>query len=78
MAHAAGFPRAFSFEDPRDYVEAIPDLLTTPGPTLVHVAVEPGTEGPISRTESEPARYLRVSLTEWSRSFRDALAAGPR
>jgi len=78
MAHAAGFPRAFSFEDPRDYVEAIPDLLTTPGPTLVHVAVEPGTEGPISRTESEPARYLRVSLAEWSRSFRDALAAGPR
>ncbi len=78
MAHAAGFPRAFSFEDPRDYVEAIPDLLTTPGPTLVHVAVEAGMEGPISRTESEPARYLRVSLADWSRSFRDALAAAPR
>jgi thiamine pyrophosphate-dependent acetolactate synthase large subunit-like protein len=78
MAHAAGFPRAFSFEDAREYMEAIPDILTTPGPTLVHVRVEPGSEGPISRTEAEPARYLRVSLAKWSRSFRDALAASPR
>ena len=78
MAHAAGFPRAFSFEDPREYVEAVPDILTAPGPTLVQVSVEPGTEGPISRGVDEPARYLRVSLAEWSRTFRDALAADLR
>ncbi len=75
MAEATGFPRVFRFDDPREYVEAVPDILTTPGPTLVHVRVERGSEGPIGRSIEEPARYLRVSLAEWSRTLRDALAA---
>jgi sulfopyruvate decarboxylase subunit beta len=75
MAEATGFPRVFRFDDPREYVEAVPDILTTPGPTLVHVRVERGSEGPIGRSIEEPARYLRVSLAEWSRALRDALAA---
>ena len=77
MAEAAGFPRVFRVDDPREYVEAVPDILTTPGPTLVHVTVEPGSEGPIDRSSEEPARYLRGSLAEWSRTLRDALAADP-
>ena len=51
MAVAAGFPRVFRFDDAREYVEAVPSILErspeAPGPTLVHVRVEPGTEGPI-------------------------------
>ena len=77
MAEAAGFPRVFRFDDAREYVEAVPGILTTPGPTLVHVCVEPGSEGPIARNSDEPARYLRTSLSEWSRTLRDALAADP-
>jgi phosphonopyruvate decarboxylase len=77
MAEAAGFPRVFRFDEPREYVEAVPGILTTPGPTLVQVRVEPGSEGPIGRSSEEPARYLRLSLAEWSRVFRDALTADP-
>jgi len=77
MAEAAGFPRVFRFDDPRDYVDAVPDILTTRGPTLVQVSVEPGSEGPIGRSDREAARYLRSSLAEWSRAFRNALAADP-
>jgi phosphonopyruvate decarboxylase len=75
MAEAAGFPRVFRFDDPREYVDAVPGILTTPGPTLVQVSVEPGSEGPIGRSSEEAARYLRHSLAEWSRAFRDALTA---
>ena len=49
-------------------------ILATAGPTLVHVVVAPGSEGPISRGDAEHARYLKTSLAEWSRSFRAALA----
>jgi sulfopyruvate decarboxylase subunit beta len=74
MAEAAGFPRVFRFDDARRYAEAVPDLLGGLGPTLVHARVQPGAEGPIERSASEAARYLRCSLAEWSRIFRDALA----
>lgn len=73
MAEAAGWPRTHRFSDPRRYVEELPMVLERPGPTLVHVEVEPGEEGPISRTEAEPSRYLRASLAEWSRTLRTAL-----
>ena len=74
LAHAAGFPRAFRFESPEAWAAAVPDLLGSAGPTLAHVLVEPGAEGPISRSASEEARYLRTSLADWSRAFRAALA----
>ncbi|MCG6990038.1 MAG: thiamine pyrophosphate-dependent enzyme [Gemmatimonadetes bacterium] len=75
LARAAGFPRVFRFDDARAYAAAVPDILTTPGPTFVHVLVERGSEGPISRTEAEEARYLRSSLADWSRTMRRALTA---
>ena len=77
IAQAVGFPRVLRFDDPREYVEAVPDILTASGPTLVHVSVAPGSEPPIGRSIEEPARYLRTSLAEWSRTLRDALAADP-
>ena len=73
LARAAGFPRVFRFDESDAYAAAVPDLLTTSGPTFVHVPVERGTEGPISRTEAEEARYLRSSLADWSRTMRRAL-----
>ena len=75
LAEAAGFARVFRFDDARSYVESIEEILSTAGPTLVHVLVEPGSEGPISRTGAEEARYLRTSLADWSRTFKAALAA---
>jgi thiamine pyrophosphate-dependent acetolactate synthase large subunit-like protein len=73
LARAVGFPRAFLHDDPDTFAAAVPELVTTPGPTLVHVPVEKGTEGPISRSSAEKARYLRTSLADWSRAFRNAL-----
>lgn len=75
LARAAGFPRVFRFEDGEAFAAAVPDLLSTPGPTFVEALVERGSEGPISRTDREESRYLRASLADWSRTLRDALAA---
>jgi thiamine pyrophosphate-dependent acetolactate synthase large subunit-like protein len=73
MARAAGFARAERFDDPEHYARSLPDLLSGRGPTLAHVLVEPGEEGPISRSAAEQARYLRSSLADWSAGFRAAL-----
>ncbi len=70
LARAMGFPRGVRHDDPVAFAAAVPELLTTPGPTLVHVPVERGAEGPISRSAREEARYLRSSLADWSRAFR--------
>jgi thiamine pyrophosphate-dependent acetolactate synthase large subunit-like protein len=76
MARAAGFPRVHRFEEAEDYQRALPEVLAAPGPTFVHVLIERGSEGPISRTEAEEARYLKTSLAAWSRTLRSALASG--
>jgi len=73
LARGAGFPRVFRFDEPAAWAEAVPGLLRTPGPTFAHVIVEPTSEGPISRRPAEEARYLKVSLAEWSRIMRAAL-----
>jgi len=78
MARAAGWTNVHRFDDPREYVTALPSILANPGPTFVHALVEAGIEGPIGRRPSEKARYLRTSLAEWSRVFKAALAADPR
>ena len=73
MAQATGFHRVFFFEDARSYAESVEEILTQPGPTFVHLLVEPGSEGPISRDDREKGRYLRPSLADWSRTFKAAL-----
>ena len=73
MAHAAGFTKALAFSDARSYAESVEEILTQPGPSLVHLLLEPGSEGPISRNDREKGRYLRTSLADWSRTFKAAL-----
>lgn len=73
MARAAGFVRAERFDEPDAYALALPGLLKGSGPSLAHVLVEPGNEGPISRSGAEQARFLRSSLADWSAGFRDTL-----
>jgi thiamine pyrophosphate-dependent acetolactate synthase large subunit-like protein len=73
LARGAGFPRVSRFDDADAFASAVPELLAAPGPTCVHVLVERGSEGPIGRKPEEDTRYLQVSLSEWSRVFREAL-----
>jgi thiamine pyrophosphate-dependent acetolactate synthase large subunit-like protein len=73
MARAAGFANVSRFEEAGPYTAAVPDLLRASGPAFVHVLVEKGGEGPISRSASEQARYLQTSLAAWSRDMRAAL-----
>ncbi len=74
LARATGFPTVFRFEDGDEYARALPDVLTSRGPTFVHALVEAGHEGPITRSGAEEARYLRTSLAEWARVLRAGLA----
>lgn len=76
LGSAVGFERAFSYDDARTWAEDAPEVLSTAGPTLVHVHVEAGSEGPIGRNDGEAARYLKVSLATWSARVRSALVEG--
>jgi len=73
LAEAAGFRSVYYFDDARAWADAVPDVLAAIGPTFVHVVTEPGHQGPIGRTEDEPARYLQHSLAGWSEIMRAAL-----
>ena len=73
MAKAAGFAVVHDFDDAGTYAAALPSILKDPGPIFVAVTVAPESEGPISRSDAEEARYLKTSLFEWSRRFRQAL-----
>lgn len=78
VARASGFRCVLRVDDPRAWAEVVPEILTTPGPTFVHALVEPGEQGPIGRSETEPSRYLRYSLAAWSHRMRDALTPARR
>jgi len=73
LAEASGFRNVFAFEEPRGWAEAADEVIRVPGPTLVHAFVEPGTQGPIGRSTSEPAEYLQYSLADWSRRLRESV-----
>jgi sulfopyruvate decarboxylase subunit beta len=73
LAEAAGFRHVFRFDDARDYVESLPEVLAALGPTFVHVIVRPGTEGPIGRGPDEEVPYLRASLADSARTLRQSL-----
>ncbi len=76
MARAAGFDRVYEFDDPDVYERDLDEILEAAGPTFVCVHSEVGEEGPIGRAPTEQARYLKVSLAEWSRDMRRALTEG--
>ena len=73
LARSAGFKRFFRFDDAKDYEERLSWILREKGPSFVEVQVEPGAEGPISRSEKEEAEYLKVSLAESARRLKAAL-----
>jgi sulfopyruvate decarboxylase subunit beta len=75
LARAAGFRRVYSFEDAVAYGKRLPEVLSGTGPVFVAVRVQPGTEGPISRSSKEEASYLKISLAESARCLRRALLA---
>ncbi len=74
LAKGAGFDRVFAFDRADDFDEQLDRILSETGPTFVCVDVEPGSEGPISRTPQEEARYLQTSFADWSRHMRSVLA----
>ncbi len=73
LARAAGFARTYAFDDPGRYARALPKILGEPGPVFVAVRVKPGSEGPLSRSRGEPARYLQPSLAESAHRLRGVL-----
>ena len=75
MARAAGFAKVHHFDEADAYESALDGILhdKLKGPTFVSVSVAPESEGPISRSASEDARYLQTSLYDWSRRFKKAL-----
>jgi thiamine pyrophosphate-dependent acetolactate synthase large subunit-like protein len=74
MARSAGFAASWRIEDAEAWRARIDDVLSLPGPVFASVAVEAGGERPLRRHPDESARYLKVSLAEWSRTVRAALA----
>ncbi len=73
FARGAGFERIYHFDDPEEYARLLPEVLSGDGPVFATVEVEPGVEGPISRSEREQSYYLKSSLAEWGRTMRHAL-----
>lgn len=77
MARAVGFARVHHFDDAGAFANDLEGILREKGPTFVSASVAPESEGPISRSASEPSRYLQTSLSDWSRRFRRALIGNP-
>jgi thiamine pyrophosphate-dependent acetolactate synthase large subunit-like protein len=73
MARAAGFALSAHVGDAETWLRRIDDVLSAPGPVFVSVSLEARDEGPLRRSPTEEARYLRTSLAEWSRTMREAL-----
>lgn len=76
MAAAAGFSRVYRFSEGGAWRSAAPEVLNGAGPVFVSLEVEPGREGPITRSERETARYLQTSLADWAGHMRARLT-GP-
>ena len=75
LARGAGFERVYAFDRAEEYERRLPEVLSGDGPVFVVVRVEKGSEGPISRTEGEPSRYLRESIADSAHRLRKALAS---
>ncbi len=73
LARGAGFPRVYYFDDADSYENKLPEVLSGEGPVFAAVRVERGSEGPITRSEKEQSRYLRVSIAESAHGLRKRL-----
>jgi sulfopyruvate decarboxylase subunit beta len=76
IARGAGFRETYVFDEAQDYAQQLPRILESEGPTLVVVRVEPGTEGPLSRSQNEESHYLKPSLAESAHQLRKVLTSG--
>jgi thiamine pyrophosphate-dependent acetolactate synthase large subunit-like protein len=74
MARSAGFAASWRIEDADAWRARVDDVLSLPGPVFASIAVQAGGERPLRRHPDEAARYLKVSLADWSRTLRAALA----
>ncbi len=73
MTRAAGWPHAFTFDEPHKYEEQLDRILHLDGPVAVVVHVAPGDEGPLARGNGESIPYLRPSLAEAAHRLRESL-----
>ncbi len=78
VARGMGFTRVYSFEDAASYEQQLPAILSGDGPVFVSVRVEQGSEGPISRSPKEQARYLKDSIAESAHRLREILLLSRR
>jgi sulfopyruvate decarboxylase subunit beta len=76
IARGAGFPRTYVFDSAGDYAQQLPQVLDGEGPTFVIVKVEPGNEGPLSRSKKEQSHYMQCSLAESAHRLRAVLTSG--
>lgn len=73
IAKAAGFPSVLGCDSEPDVPNTVETALASPGPVFASFVVQPGSEGPITRSPKEAAPYLRASLAESAHQLRDAL-----
>jgi len=64
IARGAGYPRAYTFDDPGVLRERLPAILDEPGPVLVALKVDPEPPGPMfpPGLPTDPAGALRAAL----------------
>lgn len=74
LALACGFPHAFHFDTASTYESQLDSILHLPGPVLVVVRFEPGTELPPNRKPGEDTSYLRESIADSAHRMRKALS----
>jgi sulfopyruvate decarboxylase subunit beta len=70
LARAAGYPRAYAFDEQQAWEQALPDLLREEGPVFVDLHMEPG-------ATTFPEDFRRLYSFEAREAFRRALAAQP-
>jgi sulfopyruvate decarboxylase subunit beta len=70
LARAAGYPRAYAFDEIGAWERALPGLLREEGPVFVDLRVEPG-------QTTFPDDFRRLYSVEAREAFRRALAAQP-
>lgn len=73
IARACGFPHTFQFSDAREYDAQLDNLLHLQGPVFVSVRLEPGTELPPNRKQTEDTPYLRGSIADAVHRLKAAL-----
>jgi thiamine pyrophosphate-dependent acetolactate synthase large subunit-like protein len=70
MALAAGYPRAFAFDDLKEFAKHLPDILGKPGPVFVSMKVNPEVE---NKPIGQRTKWLKRSRDEVIQSLKKEL-----